>query len=146
MSLIRELAIAIPIFLIVTIIASQLVVVPTASMTPTIKQGDMVIVEKTNVLDMIKELNPENIKTGDVIVYEKNSTGGIENIIHRVVAVNESEGQKYYILKGDNNTIEDQGKVLPDQVMAKAVSWNGKPITIPQVGWILLWLKGSTNQ
>ena len=142
MGLYRELAIAIPIFLIVTIFASHLVVVPTSSMTPTIKEGDMVIVEKTNILDMIKEFNPDNINVGDVIVYEKNSSSGTENIIHRVVAINDTGGQKYYILKGDNNTIDDPLKVYPNQVIAKGVNWGLNPMTIPQVGWILLKLKG----
>ena len=101
MSLLRELAIAIPIFIVAMIIASQLVVVPTSSMTPTIKVGDMVVVEKSNVLGLVNELNPDTIKVGDVIVYAKNSSGVSEMIIHRVVAINESSGQEYYILKGE---------------------------------------------
>jgi len=143
MSLLRELAIAIPIFIVAMIIASQLVVVPTSSMTPTIVKGDMVVVEKSNVLGLINELNPNNIKVGDVIVYAKNSSGAPEMIIHRVVGINESSGQKYYILKGDNNSIADPVMVPPDNVIGKAVIWNGKPVAIPSVGWIFLWLKGA---
>jgi len=143
MSLLRELAIAIPIFIIAMIIASQLVVVPTSSMTPTIVKGDMVVVEKNNILDMgINETNPENIKVGDVIVYAKNASGVTEDIIHRVVEINDTGGQKYYILKGDNNTIDDPVKVYPNQVIAKGVNWGLNPITIPQMGWILLKIKG----
>jgi signal peptidase len=145
MSLLRELAIAIPIFIIAMIIASQLVVVPTSSMTPTIVKGDMVVVEKNNILDMgINETNPENIKVGDVIVYAKNASGVTEDIIHRVVAINETGGQKYYVLKGDNNTIDDPVMVPTNAVIGEAVNWNGKPITIPSVGWIFLWLKGAS--
>jgi signal peptidase len=144
MSILRELAIAIPIFIVAIIIASQLVVVPTSSMTPTIVKGDMVVVEKNNVLGMgINETNSDNIKVGDVIVYAKNASGVSELIIHRVVSINVTGGQKYYILKGDNNTIDDPLMVPPDAVMGKAVIMGGKPITIPSVGWIFLWLKGA---
>jgi signal peptidase len=144
MSLLRELAIAIPIFIVALIIASQLVVVPTSSMTPTIKVGDMVLVEKNNVLGMINEVNPETIKVGDVIVYEKNSSGVSENIIHRVVAINESGGQKYYVLKGDNNSVVDPALVPTNTVIGKAVYWSGKPVTIPGVGNLFLWVKNVT--
>ncbi len=143
MSLLRELAIAIPIFIVAMIIASQLVVVPTSSMTPTIKVGDMVVVEKSNVLGLVNELNPNNIKVGDIIVYAKNSSGVSEMIIHRVVGINETGGQKYYILKGDNNSVDDPAMVPPDDVIGKAVIWNSKPVAIPSVGYIFLWLKGA---
>ena len=144
MSLLRELAIAIPIFIVAMIIASQLVVVPTSSMTPTIVKGDMVVVEKTNLLGLIDELNPENIKVGDIIVYAKNSSGTPELIIHRVVGINETGGQKYYIMKGDNNSIDDPAMVPNSAVIGESVNWNSKPITIPWVGNIFLWLKGVT--
>ncbi|MGA2677241.1 MAG: signal peptidase I [Methanobacterium sp.] len=144
MSLLRELAIAIPIFIVAMIIASQLVVVPTSSMTPTIVKGDMVVVEKTNILGLIDELNPENIKVGDIIVYAKNSSGTPELIIHRVVGINETGGQKYYIMKGDNNSIDDPAMVPNSAVIGESVNWNSKPITIPWVGNIFLWLKGVT--
>jgi len=144
MSLLRELAIAIPIFIVAMIIASQLVVVPTSSMTPTIVKGDMVVVEKTNILGLIDELNPENIKVGDIIVYAKNSSGTPELIIHRVVGINETGGQKYYIMKGDNNSIDDPAMVPNSAVIGESVNWNSIPITIPWVGNIFLWLKGVT--
>ena len=106
----------------------------------------MVVVEKTYVLDVFKEFDPKDVETGDVIVFQKNSTGVNEDIIHRVVAVNDSGGKIYYTVKGDNNTVEDQEQVLPDQVMGKAVNWGGSPITIPKIGWILIWIKGGLNQ
>ncbi len=145
MSLLKELAIAIPIFIVAMIIASQLVVVPTSSMTPTILKGDMVVVEKNNILGMgVNETNPNNIKIGDVIVYAKNASGTPELIIHRVVAINETGGQKYYTLKGDNNSVNDPKLVPTSAVIGEAVLWGGKPITIPYVGNIFLWLKGVT--
>ena len=145
MSLLRELAIAIPIFIVAVIIASQLVVVPTSSMTPTILKGDMVVVEKNNILGMgVNETNSENMKVGDIIVYAKNASGVPELIIHRVVGVNETGGQKYYITKGDNNSIDDPAMVPTNAVIGEAVNWSGKPVTIPFVGNLFLWLKGVT--
>jgi signal peptidase I len=42
MSLIRELAISLPIVIIIAIIGTHLVVVPTGNMTPAINEGDLV--------------------------------------------------------------------------------------------------------
>ncbi|MCE5213641.1 MAG: S26 family signal peptidase, partial [Methanobacterium sp.] len=58
MSFIKELAIAIPIVVVLAIIGAHLVVVPTGSMTPAINEGDMVIVEKTDVFGLMGEFDP----------------------------------------------------------------------------------------
>lgn len=153
MSFLKEILIALPIVLIVAIIASQLVVVPTESMKPTINEGDMVLVAKTDVLGLFSELNPEDVKAGDIIIYEEESTGensgghGEESaIIHRVVEVKEIGGKKYFVLKGDNNNAIDDEDVSVDQVKGRAVMWGNNPITIPQIGWAILWFKGTGNE
>jgi|WetSurMetagenome_2_1015567.scaffolds.fasta_scaffold502469_1 signal peptidase I len=145
MSFLKEILIALPIVLIVAIIASQLVVVPTESMKPTINEGDMVLVAKTDVLGLFSELNPEDVKVGDIIIYEEESAGessGEESsIIHRVVDVKEVGGKTYFVLKGDNNNAVDDENVSIGQVKGRAVIWGNNPIVIPQVGWAILWFK-----
>lgn len=139
MSFIKELAISIPILIIISLIGAHLVVVPTGSMIPVINEGDMVLVEKTDVLGLMEEFNPEDVKAGDIIIYEKNSSSGDEMVIHRVIAVNESEGKKQFKMKGDNNNISDPGMVSSESVTGKVITWGVDPVKIPQVGWIFLW-------
>ncbi|WP_321423264.1 signal peptidase I [uncultured Methanobacterium sp.] len=152
-SFLKEILIALPIVIIVAIIASQLVVVPTESMKPTINEGDMVLVAKTDVLGLFTELNPEDVKVGDIIIYEEESSGESSGgyneesaIIHRVVEVKEVGGKKYFVLKGDNNNATDDEDVSVDQVKGRTVMWGNNPITIPQVGWVILWFKGTGNE
>jgi signal peptidase I len=146
-----------PIIIIVAIFSSQIVAVPTDSMTPVINSGDMVLVQKTDVLGVFSELNPEDVKEGDIIIYSKNSDKETvnedsghgegnseeskESIIHRVVEVKTSQGQKYLILKGDNNLEVDDEMVYPSQITAKAIMWGENPVIIPQLGNIIIFFK-----
>jgi ribosomal protein L27 len=54
----------------------------------------------------IKPYSPEQIKTGDIISYQK----GEKLIVHRVVEKGEDKNGVYFITKGDNNT-ENDGKI-----------------------------------
>ena len=56
----------------------------------------------------IKPEYPQQIKKGDIIVYDK---GEDKNIIHRVVDIGSDEQGIYYLVKGDNNDVIDQVKV-----------------------------------
>lgn len=169
MSFKRELAISLPILMVIALVASHMVVVPTGSMAPSINEGDMVFAEKVDVLGLFGELHPETIKEGDIIIYEESNSsypsgeeasasnaeettaqgeetssshGEGQMIIHRVVAINESNGEKYFILKGDANSQPDDEKVHPANVEGRIFTWDGKPVVIPQVGWLILWFKG----
>ena len=152
MSFIKELAISIPLVIIVALIATHFVVVPTGSMVPSIKEGDMVLAEKVDVLGLFGEFNPENIQKGDIIIYDDlnssneenadSSHGDNEKVIHRVVAINESNGEKYFTLKGDANNETDDEAVQPSEIEGKVVTWNGNPIVIPEIGWLILWFNG----
>ncbi len=150
MSFLKEVLITIPIIIVVAIIASQLVVVPTESMKPVISEGDVVLVEKTDILGLFSEMNPETVKVGDIIIYSESASGGGHGeesaIIHRVVAVKEEAGKKYFVLKGDNNQNVDAEHVSVEQVKGRAITWGGNPVVIPQIGWAILWFKGSGNQ
>lgn len=165
MSFIKELAISIPILIVIVIIASHIAAVPTGSMSPSIEEGDLVIVEKVDVLGLFEEFDPESVKEGDIIIYEESTSNGEETstsngeeasdshgeesssndgeemIIHRVVAINETPEGRYFILKGDANQEVDEEQVNSSYVEARIVTWDGKPLTIPQLGWVLLWFK-----
>lgn len=149
MSFLKELAISIPIIIIVAILSSQLIVVPTESMSPVINAGDIVLVEKTNVLDIFSELDPSEVQVGDIIIYEipkkaheeNNEVESEENIIHRVISVKKSKDKNYLILKGDNNIHTDKERVYLSQVKGRVITWNGKPILIPKIGFLIYYVK-----
>lgn len=68
-----------PLVAAIAILSAHIVAVPTNSMNPTVKAGDVVIVQKTDVLGAYSELNPDDIKVGDIVVYEKELSSESEN-------------------------------------------------------------------
>ena len=89
----------------------------TGSMEPKIDPGDLVIVKKEN---------PNNLKVGDVITFNKVD----ENIVvtHRIIG----EKDNGFITKGDNNNIHDDGILEKQNVIGKVV------LTIPKVGYVFV--------
>jgi len=88
------------------------------SMQPTYYAGDVVIV---------RQVPPEEIQVGDVILFRHNRAA----IVHRVVAIQEQNGQRVFITKGDNNnTLDDP--VTPEEYGGRAV------MLIPKVGWVAI--------
>ena len=57
--------------------------------------------------------SPEDIYPGDVVSYRL-AEGS--SIIHRVIAVGTDDQGRYYILKGDNNPVDDGKKVRFNQI------------------------------
>ena len=95
--------------------------VATGSMEPEYSIGDMII---------IKETPKEKIKAGDVI--NDISENKADTITHRVIEVEEKQGQTYYKTKGDNNNSEDPEPINYNQVQGVLVfkiSKLGKVIT-----------------
>ncbi len=54
------------------------------------------------------------LSVGDVAVYE--SDGAYPLIIHRIVRIDTDNQGKYFKFKGDNNAVEDTGKVRESQI------------------------------
>ncbi|MDP3035410.1 MAG: S26 family signal peptidase, partial [Methanobacteriaceae archaeon] len=65
---IKEIAIYIAIIIIGVIAAQHMNVVVSESMEPVFYRGDIVLVEKANFLG-IHEFNPEDVKKGDIVIY-----------------------------------------------------------------------------
>lgn len=92
------------------------------SMEPKIKVYDVVV-------DM-NVFNEDDIKVGDVITFISNSnvSKGL-TVTHRVVEViNNTDGTKAYLTKGDNNQKSDQSPVRHQDVLGKVL------FKIPQLG------------
>src|SRR3989344_7031887 len=79
---------------------------------------------------ILKGVQPKDIKTGDVVVYENNFNKN--PIIHRVVEIKSKEGKYYFTTKGDNNNASDPLEVFEDQIKN-----TGKAVfRIPLLGWV----------
>ena len=72
----------------------------------------------------------DKIKTGDIITYKRDS----ENISHRIVDIQENDGEKNYIAKGDNNNVADTDKITYNDIEGVKV------LVIPYLGSIVLLL------
>lgn len=83
--------------------------VPTDSMKDEIMPGDYVLFKKTSF---------EQIDVEDIIVY-KSKTGQMEGkyIIHRVI----EEYDDYFVTKGDNNALPDDGDITSDMIVGEYV-------------------------
>ena len=93
------------------------------SMQPMMEAGDVVIIAKVSA-DVIQQ--------GDVIQFRKEE--GI-TIMHRIVEVQETEGAKFFITKGDANPELDKDPVIPENVVGKLV------FTVPKIGWVAIAVK-----
>ena len=84
---------------------TEMKVVASSTMEPTLYRGDIVVVEK----------NPNNIQVGDIVVY--NASWYPNPVIHRIISIkNDSEGNTRYELKGDNLNISDPELASPGQI------------------------------
>lgn len=96
--------------------------ISTNSMSPTIKQGDIII---------IKEIKDADLEIGDIITFYQNG----ETITHRISDTKIIDEQKNYITKGDNNNVEDKERVQIEEIQGKYV------LKIPILGHVISFLQ-----
>ncbi|MHA1581757.1 MAG: signal peptidase I [Candidatus Baldrarchaeia archaeon] len=114
--------------------SKPVVVVEGVSMQPTLHEGDILIV---------KGVDPEDIKIGDIIVFESSeSTPHISpnrTVVHRVIDIkyDEKQGQYLYLTKGDNNKTNP----IPDGWVPYKDVYGKVIFRIPRVGIISIWLR-----
>ena len=92
------------------------------SMEPKINKQDVIF---------IKEVDKDELEVGDIISFK---TGEIINT-HRIVKIEEQNGEEVYITKGDNNKKEDRGYVKLNDIEGKYL------FKIPRFGIIVEILK-----
>lgn len=85
-------------------------------------KGDIVVVKGTKA---------ENLKLGDVIIFD---AGQSNPIIHRIVKIEEQNGTRTFSTKGDNNPgqLPFEQSIKGNQILGKAV------LRINKIGWIKL--------
>ena len=101
-------------------------VIVSGSMEPLIKVRDAVIIKRASI---------DNIKIGDVVTYR--STDPAFNgilVTHRVVSIDEKNGEKIFITKGDHNETIDRTPVSFNQIQGKVV------MRVPKIGYIKYFL------
>ena len=101
----------------------QPTMVISGSMRPTLDVGDVVIVGKVPV---------DTIEPGDIIQFRE--AEGIATV-HRVVEIQEIEGNMVFITQGDDNREPDPSPVLAANVVGKVI------FNIPKVGWAAIAVK-----
>jgi signal peptidase len=105
-----------------TVGAEASYVVLTASMTPAIAPGDVVIVDSVPARD---------VAVGDVIVFEQRAGDAIP-ITHRVIGVERTAGAPpAFQTKGDANEDADLNLVTPDRLIGRVV------FSIPLIGHVI---------
>ncbi len=92
-------------------------------MRPTMDVGDVVIIAKVPA---------DVIEPGDIIQFRKEKV----TVMHRVVEIQETEGSKFFITKGDANDEPDKDPVILENVVGKLV------FKIPKIGWVAIIIKG----
>ena len=138
--IIKEILSYAVIIILAIILSAHLSVVVSGSMEPSFYRGDIVATQNVNTYG-IQEFNPyTDISIGDVVVY--NAKWYSEPVIHRVIDIQEINGSKYYIIKGDNNDVQDPYPVSPDQIRSKVMKIGNNLLIIPQLGQITLWFRG----
>lgn len=97
------------------------------SMEPNINKYDIVFETRVK--------SDSELKVGDVITFYSSSidTGGY-TVTHRIYKIEESNGIRRYITKGDNNQVEDAGSIEFKDIVGKV------DIVIPKVGRIQFFL------
>ena len=135
----KEIASYIIILAIVLIVAQHLNVVVSGSMEPAFYRGDIVAVQKSDLLG-IQEFNPKDVQVGDIVVY--NAKWFDQPVIHRIIDIDEINGTTMYKIKGDNNNAPDPYYVTSSQIKEKVVTWGDNLVVIPKVGYLSLWLRG----
>jgi len=101
-------------------------VVSSRSMEPTLHVGDLIVVKK---------VDPETLKVGDIIVFYVPESQQQEPInfpiVHRIVAIIKNSSGIYFKTKGDNNIAVDYWTIPEDYVVGKVV------FVLPKLGMLL---------
>lgn len=100
-----------------------ILVIATDSMAGEINKGDAVVFE---------DYRDQYLQEGDVIVFEKSSG---TRIVHRVVGIQNINGQNRYVTKGDANEDNDYGYIVDSQVLGVV------RFKVVYIGYPSLWLR-----
>ena len=127
--------------LFVFLAAQHLSAVVSGSMEPSFYRGDIVVLEKTSLFGL-EEFSPDDVKVGDIIVYDSTGAWNKGDVIHRVIDIQNINGTTLYVTKGDHNPVHDPFPVSSNQIKDRVITIGDSPLIIPKVGYFSLWIKG----
>jgi signal peptidase len=104
----------------------QMMMVTSGSMEPTFMTGSVIIVN-TN--------EGQDYDVGDVAMFWTPDDPE-RNITHRIIAISEQDGQRYYQTQGDNNNAPDQELITLEQIRGKYAN-----VTVPYLGYFFRFIK-----
>jgi len=104
--------------------------VQTDSMRPTFNAGDLIIIKKTD---------PATLKVGDIVTFHTIIENQYALNTHRIYEIEESDGIRRYVTKGDNNLGSDANIITNGDIVGKYV------FRIPKLGKVMDFLSGSTG-
>ena len=105
---------------------SPLMVVSSGSMIPTLNVGDIIVVRGTD---------PSIVTVGTIIIFHSPYDYSTP-IVHRVIAIDDQNGQEFFETKGDNNPVADGWRVPSANLIGVYV------MKIPYIGLLSLELRG----
>jgi signal peptidase len=103
--------------------SSPLVVVTSESMTPNLRTGDLLVIQKQA---------PENIVLGNIIVFYASFND--DPVVHRVVEIEVVGDEIHWYTKGDANSGNDLGYRTYDDIIGVVV------FVVPYLGYVTLFL------
>ena len=90
----------------------------TGSMRPVLDEDSIAVIQPLS--------NISDVQVGEIVSYtQRNATGlriDVNDIVHRVIRIGSDEQGTYLIMKGDNNALEDSGRVREDQLKDKVIA------------------------
>jgi len=102
------------------------IAIATGSMENELCIGDVAI---------LKKCEPEDVEIGDIVQYEKDNI----TVIHRCISKYYSDGELFFIMKGDNNKNADSEPVSKTQILAKemfSIKYIGYPaVFLNRINW-----------
>ncbi|MDD4285607.1 MAG: signal peptidase I, partial [Eubacteriales bacterium] len=101
-------------------------IVLSGSMEPTILPGDIVIV---------KEVPAEDLQKGDIVSYLRENSV----ITHRIMEISQTDGNRNFYTKGDNNNADDGVPVTDDMLEGKYL------FRIPRLGHAAIFMQTPTG-
>ena len=105
-------------------------IVKSDSMAPTFYAGDLIIVKKCD---------PKTLKEGDIVTFHTIIENEYALNTHRIETLNEENGVRSYVTKGDNNAIADKHVIADGDIVGQYV---GK---LSGFGKVMEFLSGSTG-
>lgn len=105
------------------------VIVLSGSMSPTFEAGDMIFLQK---------VDPNTLRENDVICYR--GEDGESVVTHRIMEIQQNNGQIMYITQGDANNSEDSTPVYPENVQGKYIG-----VSIPGLGNLAVFMQSTAG-